>query len=157
MSTTAGLTDRRTGTDDSGITQRAPAAWHTACTLLGLKSFGSVAPHPEQVDRAYTWLRSQQTDTGCWSPEHLDITCYTTKQVIAALAISGYETNHRAAERGTDWFIKQCTSDGPLAVRLMAGFAVARTRTSSMSCPGRRWDGKTWTSSGPLAATPLIS
>jgi hypothetical protein len=120
------------GPEDSGTTQRAPAAWHTACTLLGLKSFGSVAPHPGQVDKAYAWLRGQQTEAGCWSPGHLEITCYTTKQVIAALASSGYETNHLAAKLGTDWFIKQCNPDVPLAVRLMAGFAVARTRADEL-------------------------
>jgi hypothetical protein len=116
---------------DSRDSQRAPAEWHTASALLGLKSFGSVSPRPDSVDRAFDWLRSQQQD-GCWSPGHLEISCYATKQAVLALASSGYANNHIAAAAGTDWLIRQAAADGRLSVRLMAASAIARTHGAEL-------------------------
>ena len=119
--------------DDRHTVQRAPAEWHTASAIIGLRSFGFVSPRPERVDLACEWLRGRQRPEGCWSPGHPEISCSTTKQVIVALSPPGYDdANSRAADRGTKWLLEQAAPDGPLSVRLLAAAAIVRTHPDEL-------------------------
>jgi hypothetical protein len=118
---------------DSSTTRNAPAEWHTACVLNGLRSFGSVAPSRERALRAAAWLARQQTPEGCWSPGHADITAYTTIQVILALAALSESDFHSRARKGADWFISKCDRENAsLSYKLMAAAAISRTHVDDM-------------------------
>ena len=113
----------------------APAEWHTACALIGLRSSGSVAPEPERVNIALEWLRSVQEVDGCWSPGHHNhTTCYVTRQAIEAFTL--FEgTGSIAARRGTEWFLKQWCQRGPnpgISYTLMGASALSRTHKDQL-------------------------
>ncbi|WP_229075188.1 prenyltransferase/squalene oxidase repeat-containing protein [Actinoplanes sp. DH11] len=113
---------------DESNGQHAPAEWQTACAISGLRSFGTVSPTPERVDRASAWLVKTQSTEGSWGPMHREITGYCSLRAILALNRSGYPGNRDAALKGTQWFVEQYSHDGPLTVKLMAAAAVAHTR-----------------------------
>jgi len=112
----------------------APAEWHTACVISGLRSFGSVAPHRDKALRAITWLARQQTEDGCWSPGHQDITTYCTMQAILALVSLSEMTFNENARRGTEWFMRKFERDrAALSSKLMAAAVIARTHPDSIA------------------------
>lgn len=111
----------------------APAEWHTACVISGLRSFGSVAPQRGKALRAATWLAAQQTQDGSWSPGHYEITAYCTNQAIVALSSNAMNKHNTHARRGTDWFLKKCEEKNTrLSTKLMAAAAIARTHSDGI-------------------------
>jgi hypothetical protein len=112
-------------------TLEAPRVWHTAWSLIGLQSFGSVSPSPTRVRRAMAWLRDAQAPEGCWSPGLSDVTCYCTYQSIVALTLGGDLSG--AARRGTDWLVKRCAGpQADLITLLTAAAAVSRTHAGDL-------------------------
>jgi hypothetical protein len=115
-------------TPDLSESHSAPAEWHTAVVITGLRSFGSVAPHREQALRAAQWLAARQAPDGSWSPGQADITTYTTMQAIVALAYAADSVSGSSARRGVDWFIHKCDgNNASLSHKLMAAAVIART------------------------------
>lgn len=112
--------------------QHAPAAWQTACAIIGLHSFGPVPLAPERVDRAYGWLVKTQASDGSWGSGPWETASYCTLQAINALCLNGNNGNHEAAAKATEWFTSTYSLDGPLITRLMTAAAVARTRSEEL-------------------------
>ena len=123
------------GTVNQGDLVAAPLEWHTACALIGLKSFGPVLPEPDIFQKALKWLKSMQTTDGCWSPGHDEITSICTYEVIVALTTAEGPQSEEA-RRGTDWLLRQSSRKAALQPsynpRFMAAAAVARTYQSEL-------------------------
>jgi hypothetical protein len=113
----------------------APLEWHTACALLGLRSFGPVLPEPSMFNAALQSLKSAQSKDGCWSPGHDEITSICTYEVIVALTTA--EGQHSVeARRGTEWLLEQSKETGTTQpgynAKFMAAAAVSRTHQSEL-------------------------